>query len=156
MEASPSPELVTTPSIFLDFVPLMMSPTTFLPILLGIFITVLTLLGSLKRLLDLLDPSLTETPLLEMETDFIAVKLHSLISAALRPARQPTVRLVRLSMARWTGDLAPDLPWCRNTATASRERLPVTLQEIQLDMLAPLGLGLGLLSWLLGLDITVE
>ena len=75
----------------------MMSPTTFLPILLGIFITVLTLLGSLKRLLDLLDPSLTETPL---ETDFIAGKLHSLISAALSPARQPTVRLVTVSMAR--------------------------------------------------------
>ena len=37
MEASPSPELVTTPSIFFLEVPLMISPTTFLPILLGIF-----------------------------------------------------------------------------------------------------------------------
>ena len=40
--------------------------------------------------------------------------------------------------------MAPDLERCRNPATASRERLPVTLQEIQLDML------------LLELDITVD
>ena len=146
MEASPRPELVTTPSIFLDLVPLMMSPTTFLPILLGIFITVLTLLGSFKRWLDLLAPSLTETPL---ETDFIAEKLHSLISAALSPARQHRVRLLTVSMTRWAGDLAPDLEWCRNPARASRETLPVTLQELQLDMFSCL------LELELELDITV-
>ena len=48
--------------------------------------------------------------------------------------------------------MAPDLAWCRNPARASRERLPVTLQEVQLDM----SLSLPVFSWLLELELELD
>jgi len=66
--------------------------------LLGIFITVLILLGSLKRLLGLLEPSLAGAALEVGDFMVLDHDNYSLQSAALSPARPHKERLVTVSM----------------------------------------------------------